>query len=65
MKIRYIGNFPPPYGGVTIKNKLLFDTLSHNCAVQIVDKHADRCILAQSRRDHRERVLRLLQPSGR
>ena len=28
MKIRYIGLFPPPYGGVTIKNKLIYDCLS-------------------------------------
>lgn len=28
MKIRYIGKFPPPYGGVTIKNKLLYQELS-------------------------------------
>lgn len=28
MKIRYIGMFPPPYGGVTIKNKLIYDCLS-------------------------------------
>ena len=33
MKIRYIGNFPPPYGGVTIKNKLLFDILSQRAPV--------------------------------
>lgn len=28
MRIRYIGSFPPPYGGVTIKNKLIADCLS-------------------------------------
>lgn len=28
MKNRYIGNFPPPYGGVTIKNQLLFEDIS-------------------------------------
>lgn len=28
MKYFYIGSFPPPYGGVTIKNKLLFKQLS-------------------------------------
>lgn len=25
--IRYIGNFPPPYGGVTVKNQLLYNEL--------------------------------------
>lgn len=33
MKVRYIGNFPPPYGGVTIKNALLFDMLSQDLSV--------------------------------
>ena len=33
MNIRYIGNFPPPFGGVTIKNRLLFDTLSQYAPV--------------------------------
>lgn len=28
MKYIYLGKFPPPYGGVTVKNKLLFDNLS-------------------------------------
>ncbi|MCM3610392.1 glycosyltransferase [Planococcus sp. MERTA32b] len=28
MKKIYIGSFPPPYGGVTIKNKMLYDNLS-------------------------------------
>jgi glycosyltransferase involved in cell wall biosynthesis len=28
MKYIYLGGFPPPYGGVTIKNKLLFNKLS-------------------------------------
>lgn len=27
-KVHYIGSFPPPYGGVTNKNKILFDELS-------------------------------------
>lgn len=29
-KYRYIGNFPPPFGGVTIKNQLLYDELLSN-----------------------------------
>lgn len=33
MKVRYIGSFPPPYGGVTIKNKLLADTLSEHVKI--------------------------------
>lgn len=27
-KVRYIGSFPPPFGGVTVKNDLLFNRLS-------------------------------------
>lgn len=27
-KIEYIGSFPPPYGGVSVKNQLLYETLS-------------------------------------
>lgn len=34
MSVRYIGNFPPPYGGVTIKNQLLYDTLSKHMNVR-------------------------------
>lgn len=33
MKIRYIGKFPPPYGGVTIKNKLLYQELSSHIPI--------------------------------
>lgn len=33
MTIRYIGNFPPPYGGVTIKNKLLYEELSEKIEI--------------------------------
>lgn len=28
MKCIYLGSFPPPYGGVTIKNNMLFNELS-------------------------------------
>lgn len=34
MKIRYIGNFPPPYGGVTVKNRLLYDELSKSFRIK-------------------------------
>ncbi len=30
MKVRYIGFFPPPYGGVTVKNQLLYELISNN-----------------------------------
>ncbi len=38
MTIRYIGNFPPPYGGVTVKNKLLYDGLSEKVKIRHFDK---------------------------
>lgn len=38
MKIRYIGNFPPPYGGVTVKNELLYQTLLKYFNVKRFDK---------------------------
>ncbi len=38
MTIRYIGNFPPPYGGVTRKNKLLYDCLSQRLKIRHFDK---------------------------
>ena len=31
--IGYIGTFPPPYGGVTIKNKLLYESISSQYSV--------------------------------
>lgn len=37
MKIIYIGGFPPPYGGVTIKNKMFYDNLSSILPMQKVD----------------------------
>lgn len=33
MRVRYIGSFPPPYGGVTNKNQLLYRTLSERTAI--------------------------------
>lgn len=33
-KIYYLGFFPPPYGGVTIKNKLLYDELSKTISIK-------------------------------
>jgi glycosyltransferase involved in cell wall biosynthesis len=34
MKYVYLGAFPPPYGGVTIKNKLLFTKISEHIEVK-------------------------------
>lgn len=34
MVVRHIGRFPPPYGGVSIKNKLLYDTISQYVPVK-------------------------------
>lgn len=33
-KVRYIGNFPPPYGGVTRKNELIFSELNKTLDVR-------------------------------
>lgn len=35
--VRYIGSFPPPLGGVTVKNSLLFDELSVRLPVEVVN----------------------------
>lgn len=37
MKIFYIGRFPSPYGGVTIKNRMTFECLSNKVAIQKID----------------------------
>lgn len=37
MKFFYIGRFPPPYGGVTIKNKILYDNLLKHIDIQIIE----------------------------
>lgn len=37
MGVVYIGRFPPPYGGVTIKNKIVFDNLSKKIDIQTID----------------------------
>lgn len=34
MKYIYIGGFPPPYGGVTVKNRLLFSKLSTHIEIE-------------------------------
>ena len=33
----YVGRFAPPYGGVTIKNELLYKNLSKNISIQKID----------------------------
>lgn len=38
MKIQYIGNFPPPYGGVTRKNQLLYEALSGHFKITVFHK---------------------------
>lgn len=38
MIIRYIGNFPPPYGGVTRKNQLLYEIISEKYKVVRLEK---------------------------
>lgn len=38
----YIGSFPPPFGGVTVKNSLLFKYLSCRIDMEEIDMHAIR-----------------------
>lgn len=33
----YVGRFPPPYGGVTVKNDLLFNELNHRMNIKKID----------------------------
>ena len=37
MKVYYIGSFPPTYGGVTIKNKNLFEELQDKFDIRKID----------------------------
>lgn len=37
LKCFYIGAVPPPYGGVTVKNKLLLDILRSNIDIELID----------------------------
>ena len=36
-KTLYIGSFPPPYGGVTVKNALLFEAISERVPLDKLD----------------------------
>lgn len=36
-KQAYVGSFPPPYGGVTVKNALLFDGISSRLEIEQID----------------------------
>lgn len=36
-RLAYIGSFPPPYGGVTVKNSVLFDSISSRMGITRVD----------------------------
>ena len=36
MKVYYLGQFPPPYGGVTVKNALLAEALADRVPVEKV-----------------------------
>lgn len=53
MRIDYIGAFPPAYGGVTIKNKHLYDALSQQLEIRKVDMN-------RVKRGNVREVLRLL-----
>lgn len=39
-RYRYIGSFPPPYGGVTIKNQLLYSEITKRIPVSRLSKQA-------------------------
>lgn len=39
MTARYIGSFPPPFGGVTIKNQLIYESLSERMVLKCLKKH--------------------------
>lgn len=60
-KIVYLGSFPPPYGGVTIKNALLFEVIASRTQAMKVD-------LSAARRRSLTEILRFLHamiaPSG-
>jgi len=47
MKYWYIGSFPPPYGGVTKKNILVYETLKKGIDIQRVDEHGKIGLLKQ------------------
>lgn len=38
MIVRHIGGFPPPYGGVSIKNKLIYETISQYVPVKKIKR---------------------------
>lgn len=44
MTIFYLGQFPPPFGGVTVKNALLLDELSKHVPIKAVSFHDDSFI---------------------
>lgn len=58
-RITYVGSFPPPYGGVTVKNALLYKHLSTRLKIERIDLscvkrlelravcHLVRCILSR------------------
>lgn len=37
MRIVYVGPFPPPYGGVTVKNKTLYNALQEHLCIERID----------------------------
>ncbi len=43
MAIYYIGSFPPVYGGVTIKNKNLYEALPEHLNVRKIDMNCIKC----------------------
>lgn len=52
-QVVYIGSFPPPYGGVTVKNALLFKHLSKRVELEFVD-------LSKARKFDTRLILKLL-----
>lgn len=74
--IRYIGKFPPPYGGVTIKNDHLYRCLAEKAAIGKIDSKGtplpyllrlfaalcgqDKLIIAAGNKAKRRRITQLL-----
>lgn len=60
-RIAYLGSFPPPYGGVTVKNALLFEEIASSAEATKVDLSAvKRRSLAEAFRF----VWEMISPSG-
>lgn len=60
-RVAYLGSFPPPYGGVTVKNALLFEEIASLTEVMKVDLSA---VKRRSPAETFHFVWEMLSPSG-